>query len=533
MRSVQQSLHQAVDHAMTLEDLCQELHENMEVPEEALSRFRANVSAARADVTSAGGLLNLNKTQFDEMNGAALSECEVNTLCLVLGSATAPHRFPPAPQPAGDGSANLQQPPATAESTILTVASGNDHAAKGKKKGGSTTEVAETLLVRREHLIAGEYHVPLAFDKYHKSNPLTWACNGKEVRKLAVQEVLEVCGDLYADANERAVIFGAIEQFCGAPNGNGHFDNWKDPAGKKHKGTGVSDLEKARKNPAAYGVTNRCVPGRMRPARPPRPANAPPPSATFVPSGGPRRTSPATTATADDDAEPDELDPDAVDEHLSGERSLQDQVQQLAAKLKEVQEQKKAADAAKKAAQKAAKEAKEAAKKAATPATGQQANTKKGQKRKRRVIADEEEEEEAADAAEEAEEEEEVEEGAEAVAADEGDGESFDESDLAGGYEKLDYDEELFAFKQLVAVYAPAPEAKQWVLGHISAVNVNGKINGANEQAIWYRLGDTKSKKRKEFILCLTDGKDERHGIDFFFVQERAEVEVPEAAEAE
>jgi hypothetical protein len=104
----------------------------------------------------------------------------------------------------------------------------------------------------------------------------TWACNGKELRKLVVQETLEVCGDLYPDATERAVIFGAIEQFCGAPHGNGHFDNWKDLAGKKHKGTGVSDLEKARKDPASYGVTNRCVPGRMRPQRPARAANAGP-----------------------------------------------------------------------------------------------------------------------------------------------------------------------------------------------------------------------------------------------------------------
>jgi hypothetical protein len=47
-------------------------------------------------------------------------------------------------------------------------------ATKNGKKGGSTTEVAEMLQVRREHMITGEYHVPPPFDKYHKSNPTTW-----------------------------------------------------------------------------------------------------------------------------------------------------------------------------------------------------------------------------------------------------------------------------------------------------------------------------------------------------------------------
>jgi hypothetical protein len=104
----------------------------------------------------------------------------------------------------------------------------------------------------------------------------------------------------------------------------------------------------------------------------------------------------------------------------------------------------------------------------------------------------------------------------------------FEESALADGYEKLNYAETLFAKQQLVAVYAAPPPpageqpacAKQWLLAHISAVNANGKINGANQQAIWYRLGTPKDRRRKEFILCPTDGKHERHGIDFLFVKE-------------
>ena len=513
-RGVQQSLHQAADHAMTLEEVCNELHANMAVDQEALSRFQANAARARAGgmcVASAGDLLALTKTQFDDLNADVLSAHDVNTLCIVLGSATAPHIFPQLP--AGDAAANLvHEPPVT---TTLAVTSGNIPV-KNSKKGGSTTEVAEMLLVRREHMTA--YHVPPAFDKYHKSNPTTWAANGKELRKLVVQETLEVCGDLYPDATERAVIFGAIEQNCGAPHGNGHFDNWKDIAGKKHKGTGVSDLEKARKDPASYGVTSRCVPGRMRPQRPPRPSNAPPPSAAFVPAsgGGPgtyRGTSPETTVT-----DSDLLDPNGVDAHLTTEQGLLDQVQQLSAQLKKLQEEKKAKDDTKKAAQKAARAAKAAAKK--TPATQPSQETRK----RKRVIDDDDEEEEAEDAEEE--------EAAVAEAAEEADDvplqpSPFVDSALADDYEKLNYAETLFAKQQLVAVYVdppppPAgqqPEAKQWLLGHISAVNVRGKINGANEQAIWYRLGAPRDKRRKEFILCPTDGKQERHGIDFVFVK--------------
>ena len=60
--------------------------------------------------------------------------------------------------------------------------------------------------------------------------------------------ILEVCGDLYPDATERAVILGAIEDFCGPPSSGSalHWDMWRDLATKKrHKGTAVSDLEKA------------------------------------------------------------------------------------------------------------------------------------------------------------------------------------------------------------------------------------------------------------------------------------------------
>ena len=173
LRGVQQSLHQAADHAMTLEEVCKELHANMAVDQEALSRFQANAARARAGgmrVASAGDLVALTKTQFDDLNAEALSAHDVNTLCIVLGSATAPHVFPQ--QPAGDATATLAHQPLAIAAPPMAL--DDKPATKNGKKGGSTTEVAEMLQVRREHMITGEYHVPPPFDKYHKSNPTKW-----------------------------------------------------------------------------------------------------------------------------------------------------------------------------------------------------------------------------------------------------------------------------------------------------------------------------------------------------------------------
>ena len=57
----------------------------------------------------------------------------------------------------------------------------------------------------------------------------------------------------------------------------------------KHKGTAISDLEKARSAPESYWVSKRSVPGRMRPVRFKRTGTVPP-SADLVPptSGQPK-----------------------------------------------------------------------------------------------------------------------------------------------------------------------------------------------------------------------------------------------------
>ena len=73
---------------------------------------------------------------------------------------------------------------------------------------------------------------------------------------------------------EKALVFNAIEIHCGVPHGNngqaGRWDNWKDSNKKKHKGSGVDALEKARIKPQECGLEdNKAVVGEA-PSRLPR-----------------------------------------------------------------------------------------------------------------------------------------------------------------------------------------------------------------------------------------------------------------------
>lgn len=85
-------------------------------------------------------------------------------------------------------------------------------------------------------------------------------------------------GDLYPEQEEKDVIFNGITQYCGRPRtrhgGLGEWDNWKDTEGRKHKGSGVDALEKARRDPLKWGLShNSAIQGEV----PPRPQRVPPP----------------------------------------------------------------------------------------------------------------------------------------------------------------------------------------------------------------------------------------------------------------
>ena len=179
-------------------------------------------------------------------------------------------------------------------------------------------------------------------------------------------QVYDVCGDLYLDAIEKKVLLEAIEKYIGPPSAGKHWYSWKDELGTKHKGAAISDLEKARRDPVAWGVSNKCVPGRMRPSRPVRRAQESPPgpgglSTSAVPAvlGTPEAEGAAADGAAtggdmgthkDEDMVVHESALDGRDLHDLDEatllkkcKELEQQVQQARAKKAKEQEDVKAA----------------------------------------------------------------------------------------------------------------------------------------------------------------------------------------------
>jgi len=269
------------DPSMPLTDLTLELMQ-MGVPgSEALPWQDKMLHAALSTV---GQLLKLTISQFEEASGSTLSPFSARTLGVCLGSVGSPHVF--APDPPKPSAPSFVHPLIPVlpddirdqlETQGMPLPPASESMAKIEPiKGGTLLAVAEMLEERRTYMYPDSYFPPITFDKYHHSIPRG---DDKALRKLIVQEISEVCGDLYPNMNERGVILPAIEQFVGVPATGGHWDNWRiDIAGitKKHKGAAVSDLEKARRAPAAYGVSGRRVPDRMRPTRPRRSMAAPP-----------------------------------------------------------------------------------------------------------------------------------------------------------------------------------------------------------------------------------------------------------------
>lgn len=360
MRSLIESLHQAVDPAQTLHDVVQELITNLGVDAAAASRFETNMTRAR--IETAGCLLHLTEKEFSTANDGALNNMAVTTLRMCLGSASHPSEwFTPPSLILGPPDKNGTHA-ATAPSADFPGGEDATPPTEDMKpvptKGGSLAIVSEMLQERRPYLLPIHYYPPPSFDKYHHSIPRG---DDRQLRNMIVQEIQEVCGDLYPDANERTVILDTIEQFVGPPKSNAHWNNYKDPVTKKkHKGTAISDLERARRKPQAYGVSSRCVPNTMRPSRPHR-AKGPPPSHTCV-QERPLRQVPhveGTPPAAAEDVE-DGLGAAELDDDLVSAEALRKQVEMMKGQLEALNARKSAANAAKKAANAAKNAAKRA-----------------------------------------------------------------------------------------------------------------------------------------------------------------------------
>ena len=500
---------------MTLPEITEELQANLGVPKEALATLGERL--ASANVTSAEDLFTMTQDDFDKANAGALDSMQVNSLCICLGSTNVPHKFAPAAAPEVAGAHFLA---ACGNAKEEGEVKPEEKKVTGGSKGGTNTETAEMLQERRGHLLPGDYHVPPQFDRFAKGIP---GRDMKALRKLITQEILEVCGDLYPDLAERGVILGALEDFCGPPScGTSlHWDNYKDgDTRKKHKGTAISDLEKARAKPADYGVSRRCVPGRMRPARLKRQESVPRSAALVPPVMGEQRTintTPLTTGQQDVGSQGGnyDLDTASVDAELSGldaEQSLTDKVKAMQAQLEALQKKKKEEADAAKAAKAAAKvrraTAKEAAKgnKTEAPAAEQENASSNQRKRTAPSVPDEDPDENP-------------DEGLPSLF-----GETFEQSDVANSYKVLPYSTDLFKTGQPVAAFSK--ETKEWVVGSISAVDVKAAIMGGEAVCcVWYThqvLKDSKKKKAKkppEFIMCHSDTKKEQHKTDYVFIE--------------
>lgn len=360
---------------MPVADLCEELTQNFSLPQEKVNSFQDYIRE-RYKVATAGDLQKLRASAFDSaVNEAGLNGPETVAIRICLGCALNPFEFPPDPSVASDDADSDDDEPLANWISKKTPSAGlpegdqveKAHVVKqAKKKGGSLKEAAQVLTLRREHLDPLAYNLPIPFQDEMRGNPLR---NEERLRKKIVQEIEAVCGDLYPSLDERTVILAKVEKECGPPTSTRapHWDNWKDAVGKKHKGTTIGDLERARQDPSKFGVTGKAWNGMMRPARPFVPRQG---ASVLEPGGamGLDAATPVPTSTPQENP--------AVDRHeqlygaedfsdLSEEKVLQGKVKALEdelakvkaaeeAKKKEKEEAKKA-DREKRAAEKAAK----------------------------------------------------------------------------------------------------------------------------------------------------------------------------------
>ena len=237
-------------------------------------------------------------------SGAGWSSADGSLLRICLGSSSHPHIFQTtSPEP---GANNI---------TVLALSSEvkPESAFKVEGKGGILHEIAGRLQSRRDDIT--EYFPPSTFDEDVRWAPFR---SNSRLRLKVVKEIEDMCGDLYPSKHERDVILRSIQAFCGTPDHSPSWDYYFTQTNKwdkkKHKGAAISDLEKARRDPRAYGCHGTAVEGQMRPARPAR-ASAPssalpqPPSTKVTEQKSEKENQMENTSNEDQkDAEKEEKD---------------------------------------------------------------------------------------------------------------------------------------------------------------------------------------------------------------------------------
>ena len=242
-----------------------------------------------------------------------------------------------------------------------------------KPKGGAKKAVSGELKHKREDI--KEYYPPPEFDK-HMRGSLTR--NFSELRRLTIKEVEDYCGHLYPTKEEKDIMLAGIQMLCGPPDCGPSWNYWTSTENgrvMKHKGMAISDLEKARRDPCAYGCNGIALEGQMRPARPVRPVPVLPFMATPAAGSYPTSAQPAPQVSPHEVSDEDTQDQDRQQTEaqiLQEANRKKEEVAQLhEARVEEKKAKKEREAAARKVkadAKKAEADAKKAAKKAETDA---------------------------------------------------------------------------------------------------------------------------------------------------------------------
>ena len=381
VRNIRELLLQPIEPTESLDTLQEELEVlglDSQKGEQFMAGVKATLSLTLCGASAlVGGLQTFSASQVNKLEAAAsFDQTDSTMLRMVLGSGRHPFVFK---------DETLTETPPSSTLALLGGAYGAHEMAvkvESQGKGGAKAAVSGELRVRRAPLT--EYYPPATFDMEAKDNPLR-SCS--RLRMKIIKEFEDVCGHLYPSKEERDIILKTIKDLCGPPDNAPSWNMYWTTSGNvtlKHKGTSICDLERARRNPAAYGCHGKAIDGQMRPARPSRNRTGhvaldaldarrpimqlPPPHDGGLPKE-PAKIEPAKAAAADD-------------EDLEGLHDETTLLAQAASKKDEVEAmQKEAADAKARTKEENAK--RRAEKKAKQEAEKAEKNENKGQGTKR------------------------------------------------------------------------------------------------------------------------------------------------------
>ena len=364
-------LMQPMPSSTSIDDLGHELtHHGMQA-EKCTHFLTALRTAAPSGVIAQ--LLEMKEDKVKNLEEASrFTAHESLLLRILLGSSTNPFKFAIEVQQVQPAVAAL-----TAGDENKTPENKNSLFNEPKPKGGAKKAVSGELQHKREDI--KEYYPPPEFDK-HMRGSLTR--NFSELRRLTIKEVEDYCGHLYPTKEEKDIMLAAIQNLCGPPDCGPSWNYWTSTENgrvMKHKGMAISDLEKARRDPCAYGCNGIALEGQMRPARPVRPVPVLPFMATPAAGSYPTSAQPAPQVSPHEVSDEDTQDKDRQQTEaqiLQEANRKKEEVAQLhEAKLEEkkAKKEREAAERlakrnAKKEAKKEEEDAKKAAKKAGTDA---------------------------------------------------------------------------------------------------------------------------------------------------------------------